>query len=407
MTFVFNPEHDLCLANGDSHFVPPASALKFGRDCHDLLETVLGNQEMPEQDRSAEVPYGCKSRYEVLPWGWNNVLKTNLLKAGIPETQLPSDSDIAEIRRLSHRRTALQTGRFIWEALRESGLHGHLTAGLPEEILTPEAAEHFLERHPNAVFKAPWSGSGKGLRWIRRNEFSHSDAGWCRNVIDKQGSIIAEPREEVVCDFAMLFSTSNNGIHFEGYSLFDTDNGAYRSNILASDRYILAHLSRFIPENVLTAVRRQLTTYLKDNFTGRYKGYLGVDMFICRTNGESGDYLLNPCVEINVRMTMGLLARKYFDRHLSKDIIPGQAGSHSHADFRDKDAESTKEKPGIDGRYRLTVFYAPDPATLRLQLDSAVTILTGITEDTRYAVAISGASPILPFSGHTYQPDPR
>lgn len=413
MRYIFNPEHDLCLANGSPTFVPPESALKFGHDCRNIMENVLG------QSGDGEA---------IVPWGWDNVLKYNLLKAGTPEELLPSDEALEQIRSLSHRRTAIKAGKYIRERLKDSGpedsaatdsgLAGFLVKDTPEEIDRPDMVNDFLEKHPNAVFKAPWSGSGKGLRWVRRNEFSHSDRGWCRNIIAKQGSVIAEQREDVVCDFAMLFQSTATGIIFEGYSLFDTDNGAYRSNILASDRYILAHLSRFIPENVLTAVRRQLTTFLKENFSGRYEGYLGVDMFICRANTETdsvhgtdtfgkdnnpgrfiqtedsqGKYLLNPCVEINARMTMGLLARKYFDRHMQQETIPGYPGAYNSAECCMEEAVSDNDKASTDGRYRFSVVYAPDHATLRAQLAQAVRVLTEATESARYGIAVFNGQP--------------
>lgn len=538
MRYIFNPEHDLCLANGSPTFVPPESALKFGHDCSDILENVLGQS-------------GCRDDVTV-PWGWNSVLKYSLLKAGTPEVLLPSDEALAQIRKLSHRRMAIMAGKYIRERLKESGQAGSVSAdsGLtdfliqdtPEEIDSPDLVDGFLEKHPNAVFKAPWSGSGKGLRWIRRSEFSHSDRGWCRNIIAKQGSVIAESREDVVCNFAMLFQSTATGIIFEGYSLFDTDNGAYRSNILASDRYILTYLSRLVPEQVLTAVRRQLTAFLEENFLGRYEGYLGVDMFICKANTETdhihgtvpvtarniiqptdsitdpmkhrttdiadptyrtssiadptyltsgiaasktyrtsnsagptyrasniagrttdivdpmtqqlevptdflpkgssdlkgrtdltksghnlivtteshnaeavnndnnvgqstltmdsqgknpimtmdnhGKYLLNPCVEINVRMTMGLLARKYFDLHMQHGAIPECPSVYNAAECCKEETVSGNEKASIDGRYRFSVIYAPDSATLRKQLAPAVHILTSISESTRYAIAV-------------------
>lgn len=362
MGYIFNPEHDLCLANGSPTFVPPESALKFGRDCSEILENVFGQS-------------GCGDA--IFPWGWNSVLKYSLLKSGTPEALLPSDEALAQIRGLSHRRTSIMAGKYIRERLKESGqadsgLAGFLIKDTPEEIDRPEMVDGFLEKHPNAVFKAPWSGSGKGLRWVRRSGFSHSDRGWCRNIIAKQGSVIAESREDVVCDFAMLFQSTGTGIIFEGYSLFDTDNGAYRSNILASDRYILTYLSRLVPEQALTAVRRQLTDFLEINFTG-YEGYLGADMFICKAKAEiettarpgTCEYLLNPCVEINVRMSMGLLARKYFDR-----------------------SYSSGNQKKIDGKYRFSVIHDPDNLTLEKKLASAVRILTEVSGTTNYAVAV-------------------
>jgi hypothetical protein len=46
---------------------------------------------------------------------------------------------------------------------------------------------------------------------------------------------------------------------------------------------------------------------------GRYTGFVGVDMFLYR--GGEGRVMINPAVEINLRMTMGLIARNIFDHH--------------------------------------------------------------------------------------------
>jgi len=43
---------------------------------------------------------------------------------------------------------------------------------------------------------------------------------------------------------------------------------------------------------------------------------MGVDMMICRT-GKG--FRLHPCVEINMRMNMGLVARRFFDRFVHAD----------------------------------------------------------------------------------------
>ena len=38
MLCIFNPEHDLCLANGGPHFVAPASALAFAREGASIMQ---------------------------------------------------------------------------------------------------------------------------------------------------------------------------------------------------------------------------------------------------------------------------------------------------------------------------------------------------------------------------------
>lgn len=45
-----------------------------------------------------------------------------------------------------------------------------------------------------------------------------------------------------------------------------------------------------------------------------YAGYLGVDMMICR---EGENFLVHPCVEINLRMNMGVVARLFYDRYVA------------------------------------------------------------------------------------------
>ncbi|MCX4335139.1 MAG: hypothetical protein OSJ55_09715 [Bacteroidales bacterium] len=43
---IFNPENDLCLANGDVNFVPTASALKFGRYCPGITGLIAGEDDL-------------------------------------------------------------------------------------------------------------------------------------------------------------------------------------------------------------------------------------------------------------------------------------------------------------------------------------------------------------------------
>ena len=44
-----------------------------------------------------------------------------------------------------------------------------------------------------------------------------------------------------------------------------------------------------------------------------YVGYLGVDMMICV---EDGTYKVHPCVEVNLRMNMGVVSRLLYDNHV-------------------------------------------------------------------------------------------
>ncbi len=343
--YIFNPEHDLCLANGDPNYVPPASAVKFGVDCKEIVGVIGGNDP-------------------VVAWGWDSALKRRLVLSGCSEANLPSDVAIAAIRELSHRKYALEASSFVRKRLYSVG---SLLEESAEELFSVGDVYSFLDRNDSAVLKAPWSGSGKGLRWIRRSDITDSDIGWCRRVISIQGSVMAERRENVVRDFATLFNITDEGVFFEGFSLFYTGNGTYRGNVLASDDYILEVLSGFVPSAVILECVESLRFFLEQRFFGRYRGFAGVDMFICEAGGQ---YFLAPCVEINVRMTMGLLARRYYDNSFK----------YRH--------------PDDDGRFVLEVVSAQDSVSLSSRLSSAEAVLTAPGQDSLYAVAVFN----LPFS---------
>ena len=348
---IFNPEHDLCLANGDPNFVPPESALRFGRECAGLnswIETGDG----------------------VIPWGWNSVLKRRLLKEGISSELLPSDDFLIAARELSHRRNALKAKGFLYE--RSSALRAWTSHSSGSEAFSCDEVRMHLDNYIDAVAKAPWSGSGKGLRWLRSGELSDNDLGWCANVIAKQGSVIVEKRETVVCDTAMLFSVGND-ISYEGMSLFFNDNGAYKGNVLASDEWILENLTAYIPRIVLDEIRDGLAAFLRKEFLGIYRGFVGVDMFICRDC--DGGFRIEPCVEINVRMTMGLLARRLFDRHL---VHSAEKGLELSRDGGRGDLPS--------GRWTLRVEYSPD--NLENILKNAALTLVPFSPGCRYSVAV-------------------
>ncbi len=309
--YIFNPEHDMCLANGSPHYVPPASAMEFGSDCASITKIMEG----------LELNGGAGNLHnKIIPWGWNSVLTKRLRLLGYPDSLLPSENDIALIRRLSGRELSVKALEFLHEAL-PCGLPA---VEIPVIANSKECVLKTINRVGRAVLKAPLSGSGKGLRWID-GSLSESDAGWCCNVIDKQGYIVVEPRYDVFLNCAMLFRCDES-IDFAGYSLFKTVNGAYHSNVLASDEFLESQIAITVGVERLIAVREAISSFLEKHFLGKYYGYLGVDQFIFK---KDNNYFLNPVVEINVRMTMGLLARNLFDRHLrgitGEDSVSGRS----------------------------------------------------------------------------------
>ena len=296
--YVFNPEHDICLANGDAHFVPPPMALRFAaRSCgvmrwlssepdKALCTTADGVGALMAQHPGIDI---------IVPWGWDATLVATLLKQGVPEALLPSEEQLRQWRRLQHRTTALSV--FPTEAV---------AAASVEEVLS------YLSLHHNIILKAPWSGSGQGIRPVR-GQLTQHDRGWIANICRRQACVIAEPRYEVVQDFALEFEVGER-VSLVGYSLFRTQGGAYQYNELLSDEEILARLEPYgLRDEVVDAAGR-IVAWAESHVAGCYQGPMGVDMFVYR---RPEGYALCPMCEINFRYTMGLVAHEYLRRNPS------------------------------------------------------------------------------------------
>ena len=297
--YIFNPEHDLCIANGDENFVPPRSAVGFAKENIDLTEYLKRPNKQSRQ---------------IIPWGWNHSLKKRLINEGIDPAALPSEEDLQFIRTHSRREFALDVhSRLSWAAPQIIGPDYRIVATSVSEI------EEFISAYGSAVLKSPLSGSGKGIRFVREG-LSESDEGWCRKAIAKQGSVIVERRFEIIKECAMLFECHHEGIDFIGYSMFEAKNGAYCRNILASNEEIENIIAGYISRDTLTDIRESLTAILGDTLTGHYEGFLGVDQMICQADCP----IFVPVSEINLRMTMGLIARNRYDQaQLTKKSVSG------------------------------------------------------------------------------------
>ena len=287
--YIFNPEHDLCIANGDENFVPPRSAMGFAKENIDLSEHL----KRPN-----------KQRRQIIPWGWNHTLRKRLINEGIDPTTLPSDDELQFIRAHSRREFALD-------------VHSRLGCGDSHVIRSDyriattsvSEIEAFISANGSAVLKSPLSGSGKGIRFVRE-KLSESDEGWCRRTLDKQGSVIVEQRFEIIKECAMLFECHHEGIDFIGYSQFESRNGTYSKNILANNEEIEDMIAGYIPRDTLITIRENLKAILADTLVGHYEGFLGVDQIICQAASPA----FIPVSEINLRMTMGLIARNQYDQ---------------------------------------------------------------------------------------------
>ena len=299
---IFNPEHDLALADGCGSFIPPASVVEFARRCAWVERFMVGPQD-------------AESLVEIVPWGWNRCLRERLLKEGVPSELLPADEQLNFIREHSRRELAVELLERLHEGLC-AGAPGNMIAHSYRIVARKmEEIEAFLQEKGRVVLKAPLSGSGKGVRFVSE-ELMETDRGWCKRILQRQGAVIVEQRMVIVKEFAMLFECREK-VRFRGYSLFYAFNGAYKGNLLASNEYIETILGKFIPLQKLRQVQEQIRDFLQEKLAGRYCGFVGVDQFVAE-DLSGRKFCWNPAMEINLRMTMGLVARNIYDYHAAE-----------------------------------------------------------------------------------------
>lgn len=317
--YVFNPEHDYAQANNDPHFLAPASAIRFADECASFLrflteeEGVLFRPYHKEPFENLQTGSSISlpdSITRIRPWGWNPALCRQLRLTGIDDLLLPTPDQLERLRTLAHRKTSSEAMQFLHEQLS----FGALLPPPALQITSTEEAKSFVSNYGNVIFKSPYSGNGRGHLYAHGN-CSPTLQRQIGGVIRRQGAIMAEPMHTVVCDFAMEFRCSKGNVSFCGYSLFNTRGYGYAGNCLCSDETIERKLCEWIPLEQLHETREALTRFLQYKIAPEYDGYLGVDMFIYQKEG----YQLNPMVEINLRMTMGMAAHILRERHIHPD----------------------------------------------------------------------------------------
>jgi hypothetical protein len=339
--YLFNPENDMALASGSPYYMAPANIKKMAADLSALpawyalpgsgvLVSDARQREwmlqeygtILEVDWLLEVPDSCD---RICPWGWNSALLRRLGELGVPEGLLLSNEQMSRLRALSSRQMAVE----LLPRLRVEQ-----TLGEANLLTSLENLKAFEAKGERVLLKSPWSGSGKGIRMVE-DLSDPSVYGWAKRVISSQGAIVVEPYYNKVVDFAMEFYVGHEGVSFVGYSFFETDcRGIYKGNVLASNVMIEQKLSEYVSVNILECVRQKCMNELAHVYQGVYEGYLGVDMMICR--GEDR-YDVHPCVEVNLRMNMGVVSRLFYDRFLSDGVsgtyaieyFPNQGGALS------------------------------------------------------------------------------
>jgi len=318
---VFNPEHDIALAYNRDRLTMPHAAQELRMNMGWLPALWANDGDVVLVD---DVEYAVKAARnsrvktadvlflsredvrqfpfdEVRPWGWDSVIATQLLESGICNHLIPNKEDIRAIRELSHRKHTNSVLKTLRNGIEYS------TCGCSIYTTSLGEVEEQIKAWHSVVLKAPWSSSGRGIRYVN-GCMTENLIGWLRRILHQQGGVMIEPYYNKVKDFGMEFMAHKDGtISYSGLSLFKTINGAYAGNILATDSEKKEILKRYLPQKLINTIIERIVQCFPSFIRNAYVGAFGIDMMIVAKDDGQG-FLLHPCVEINLRRTMGHVA---------------------------------------------------------------------------------------------------
>lgn len=336
--FLFNPENDIALGLGAGRFTPPRQAallhtagamlpfwLGDGGDfiivdkdnldnCLDWRLSIGIGGPLPvasADDIIVELrSRGCAAQsLEFAPWGWSMDAIGQFARLGFDNSLFERFSQRMERHReLSHRRSALTLLRLLRDRLGAD----RLPAVMPVEAFDFKSVKEFVLSNGQAMVKSPWSSSGRGVFPVTSATIDKS-SDRIGGIINRQGSVMVEQLLERVMDFAMLFDYACCKARFKGYSLFVNSTATnYGGNLVAPDEEIMGRLSRYVDLSDLECIKTSVADLLPEIFSDYYEGPVGVDMMIYR--GADGGCHIAPCIEINLRTTMGFVARGIYSK---------------------------------------------------------------------------------------------
>lgn len=323
---IYNPSHEEALSANTPYYYPTLAArsqrLRFG--ALPALWASPGDAVWVEEDGVLpDAPLYSGVRFvthrelrpsfweeveRIEPWGWDLLVRHSLRKAGAPERLLPTDEQLATVRRLSSRETVAP----VLRAMRGLSIP---TVGESVVCRSEEEVRERMNIWGDVMVKSLWSCSGRG---VVRLSASSPESLWRRvgKWLALQGGAEVEPAYEKLADFALEFDVDEaRRVTYRGLSFFDASPaGAYSGNHVASPETLLRLLSEKAGKEVgkeVAAAAKTAEEILAETLAPHYAGPVGIDMMYVLSGGAP---VLHPCVEINLRRTMGRVAVDLWQR---------------------------------------------------------------------------------------------
>ena len=345
--YYFNPTCELAVANGSFSYQPPLLLQEMERDLSILPFAFCSENDfvLTENPPSSNflhklkiagfaLPRFCSlaeletlpdgSFAAIYPWGWSQAAHFKLKNLKEKCTDKFKGSPVFswndKHKLLFERSTSLD---FLY------GLQANNPPDwfIKKEMIGSKATnceeiELHLKIHSRLVLKAPMSSSGRGIQIIRNAKLNTSNKQWISGVLKQQSYLIAEPYLEKLIDLSFQFRLlSDSKIKYLGFSVFETNsNGQYRGTFIHPD------LKKILPDENTSELMEMIgitsdvisSALENSNYANWHRGFLGVDAMIFK---HQKSLLMQPCIEINSRMNMGVLSM-----FLEEQIHPDATG---------------------------------------------------------------------------------
>lgn len=338
----FNPGHETAVLLGKQNYTPPTNVRKMQKDLA-LLPVWYAEEDdlvymeekpsdrffshLPDELHPAPTPATkamlAQNAYflpqiEAAPWGisphslhlFERLRESTKLRLSIPEWK-------EDYFRLTGRQTAAECLEKIRTILPD------LPIPVAPRFCTKirEIEKYMILCNAPFILKTPYSSSGRGLLWVDKRKLDTKTKNWIEGAFNKQGTVSIECGLDKIQDFAMEFYSDGQGeVRYEGLSVFHTEErGSYTGNILEEQGTMLQRVTRLTGEETYTRVQEAVRSVLRETYGSIYTGYLGVDMLVYKQ--RDGSFAIHPCIEINMRYTMGMVALRLYQKHIAAGAV--------------------------------------------------------------------------------------
>lgn len=296
---IFNPSHELALAANSPAYTPPKAIADMEKRMARFPQQWAKDGDIVLTDWHTTYPQLVRQAGHPLipePWGWNRAIRQQLLRIGTPTQLMPSEQQLDTWRQCASRQFAAQYIQQFLQCCPSQCLAG-------QHMRFYNTAEEFIQQAlPNTTYilKPEFSVAGRGHRLFHLPLSPHT-------TLPKQPFLADRfiPNKQLDC--ALLFFIERGGqVKHLGYSVFHTNP---RGQYLHQEQLPQPQLKQLIAKvlgdaedlDSLTQLHQQLLARL---LAPHYDGYVGIDMLVA--HDPSGRTILHPCLELNLRMTMGI-----------------------------------------------------------------------------------------------------